>query len=225
MSAPSDSRASTAAPTVTDKSGLSPLSALGMSALIFLLIPIAQKLATSPFGPQEIMQTAQLAPPELLEELPPPPPPEEEFEEPELEEAPPPPSIEALDFLLNPDVSGIASADMRLPDVEMDRRALTDLDIFEISDLDDPPGVVFSSAPQYPESMRRAGIGGRVIMRFVVDEEGRARDIIVEASPNPAFDRPAIDAVRQWRFTIGKKNGRAVKFRMRLPMVFDASAF
>jgi len=224
MSAPSDPHASTTAPTVADNSGLSPLSAIGMSLLIFLLIPIAQKLATSPYKDREIMQTTQLAPPELMEDIPPPPPPEEIIEEPELQEAPPPPSIEALEFMLNPDVTGIASADMRLPDVEMDRR-LTDLDIFDISDLDEPPGVVFSAAPQYPESMRRAGIGGRVIMRFVVDEEGRARDIIVEASPNPAFDRPAIDAVRQWRFTIGKKNGRVVKFRMRLPMVFDASAF
>lgn len=221
MSAPTDTRPPAEPPAVADRVGMSPLAAVGMSALIFLLIPIAQMLSGIPLGPQLPPAAQAIPPPEILEDIPPPPPDDPEIDQPELEESPPPPALEALDFLLNPDVSGVASADLRLPDLEPGRDQLTDLQIFDVSDLDETPSRLVAISPVYPESMRRAGIGGRVVVEFEVDRQGHTRNVRVLATPNPAFDRPTIDAIRQWRFTIGRRNGQPVEFRMRVPVSFD----
>jgi protein TonB len=45
----------------------------------------------------------------------------------------------------------------------------------------------------------------------------------VEKSTNPAFERPALDAVRQWKFEPGTRNGQRVEFKMRQPITFRAS--
>jgi protein TonB len=34
------------------------------------------------------------------------------------------------------------------------------------------------------------------------------------------FEAPALKAVKQWKFEPGKKNGKAVRFRMRVPITF-----
>ena len=44
-----------------------------------------------------------------------------------------------------------------------------------------------------------------------------------EKSTNPSFDRPAIEAVRQWKFEPGTRNGERVAFKMRVPITFSAS--
>lgn len=206
---------------MADRTGMSPLTAVGISALIFLLIPIAQMLSGIPPGLDFAEIAATIPPPIEMEDVPPPQEDEQEVEPPDMKEAPPPPSIEALDFLLNPDISGIASADLRLPDLDVNRDDLTRIDLFDISDLDERPMPLVQVQVQYPEAMRRAGIGGRAYVLMEVDQEGVPRNLRVESSPNPAFDRPIMDAVRQWRFSIGRKNGRPVAFRMRLPLVFD----
>jgi TonB family protein len=59
-----------------------------------------------------------------------------------------------------------------------------------------------------------------VVIDFVVDEQGKVRNAIIVQSDNPAFDEPALKALRQWRFQPAIQDGRPVKIRQRLPMVF-----
>jgi protein TonB len=42
----------------------------------------------------------------------------------------------------------------------------------------------------------------------------------VQQSTDPVFERPALAAVKQWRFEPGKRNGKPVRFRMRVPITF-----
>src|SRR5262249_44382328 len=50
---------------------------------------------------------------------------------------------------------------------------------------------------------------GTVRVVFVVDREGHVVNPQVESSTDPAFEKPALDAVKQWRFEAGTRRGRA----------------
>lgn len=73
---------------------------------------------------------------------------------------------------------------------------------------------------QYPELARLAGIEGRVIIQFVIDENGVVSDPIIVRSIGGGCDEAAIEAVRKLEFIPGRQRGRAVKVRFSLPIVF-----
>jgi protein TonB len=58
------------------------------------------------------------------------------------------------------------------------------------------------------------------VVEFGVDEGGRVYDPRVVRSSDALFDEPTLEAVRQWRFEPGRRNGRIVRFRMMLPVEF-----
>ena len=69
-----------------------------------------------------------------------------------------------------------------------------------------------------PDMKRKAP--GQVYVIFVVDEQGRVQNPKVQRSSDPIFERAALTAVRQWKFEPGKREGRPVRFRMRVPLTF-----
>jgi TonB family protein len=93
-----------------------------------------------------------------------------------------------------------------------------------------PPRVTSQRTPDYPYSMSRFGLRGEVTLDFDVDVDGKVKNPVVYSSDNPAFDEPAIKAVREWKFQPATRDGNPVKSRQRVPIVFDpgrpgASAF
>ena len=83
------------------------------------------------------------------------------------------------------------------------------------------PRVLRQIPPTYPLAMRQSGLRGEVLVDFVVDIEGRVTRAFVVRSLNPAFDEPALDAVDQWTFEPGRKDGVPVKTHMRVPVFFQ----
>jgi len=75
--------------------------------------------------------------------------------------------------------------------------------------------------PIFPRSMRSSGMKGEVLLSFEVDEQGKVINPVVKRSNNPAFDGPAIDALLEWKFKPGTKNGVPVKTRMAVPIFFE----
>lgn len=73
---------------------------------------------------------------------------------------------------------------------------------------------------KYPEIARKAGVEGRVIVQFVVDESGNVQDPVVVRGIGAGCDEEAIRAVRLAKFTPGKQRGKAVKVKMSLPITF-----
>ena len=84
-----------------------------------------------------------------------------------------------------------------------------------------PPRVKKQSRPEYPYAMRRANIEGQVLVAFVVDVEGRTRDIYPLKSNNPLFEEAALNAVAKWTFDPAQVDGRLVNTRMRVPIIFN----
>lgn len=96
-------------------------------------------------------------------------------------------------------------------------------DFASLADLDQRPRAIFQAAPNYPSELRKRNLEGSVQVVFLVDRDGKVVGPKVEKSTNPSFDRPAIEAVRQWKFEPGTRNGEKVSFKMRVPITFSAS--
>jgi len=93
--------------------------------------------------------------------------------------------------------------------------------VFEISDLDEPPRPLARLKPIYPPQARMRRIEGEVVVEFIVNAEGTARDIVVVSSrPGDIFTTAAVRAIERWRFTPGTKDGEAVATRVRQKVAF-----
>jgi protein TonB len=195
---------------------------------IFLVLPVMQTIGSP--APRDLyvrgVDIANLPPP-------PPPPPEEEQKEEEAPEEPPelveqaqPLDLSELELALNPGYGEGLFGDFTVTlfnqlqsgegGEEIDR-------IFSLSDLDQEPRVIFQRTPNYPPELRRSKRQGKVIVVFLVDTRGRVINPRVEKSTDPAFERAALDAIKQWRFEPGTRNGEKVQFKMRQPFSFNAS--
>jgi len=88
--------------------------------------------------------------------------------------------------------------------------------------VEEPPALLAGHPPIYPELLRSAGIGGRVIVQAVVDTFGRAEPgtAAVIASPNPGFDGPARAYVLGALFRPARVHGRAVRVLVSVPIDF-----
>jgi TonB family protein len=86
--------------------------------------------------------------------------------------------------------------------------------VYELLTLDVKPRSVKQAAPIYPYSQSQAGLTGTVRIEFIIDVEGRVRNPYVVESNNPAFERPALDAVLKWEFKPGVKDGHPVNVRV-----------
>ena len=89
------------------------------------------------------------------------------------------------------------------------------------TNLDNTPRTRSQVGPTYPASERKAGITGEVLVEFIVDESGRVTNPRVIRSSSAAFETSTLRAVAKWRFEPGIKNGRAVRFRMMVPVSFN----
>ncbi|NBC15998.1 MAG: TonB family protein [Bacteroidetes bacterium] len=73
---------------------------------------------------------------------------------------------------------------------------------------------------EYPEIARKAGVEGRVIVQFVVDENGNVQDPVVVRGIGAGCDEEALRVVREAKFQPGKQRGKPVKVKMSLPITF-----
>lgn len=93
-------------------------------------------------------------------------------------------------------------------------------DTWNADDLDKKPVITSRAAPRYPHEMKRNGISGTVVLRFIVDSRGDVADVDVVSSTDPEFSKAAVEAMLRWKFRPGMKNNRRVNTRMEMPMSF-----
>jgi TonB family protein len=72
------------------------------------------------------------------------------------------------------------------------------------------PKVLHKIDPEYTKEAKDAKIEGTVVMSLEVHPDGRAHNLHVERSLDPGLDQKALEAVKQWEFEPGKKDGRPV---------------
>ncbi len=94
----------------------------------------------------------------------------------------------------------------------------------EFSDLFDalsPPRPIFDSLPQYPSSMRKAGIEGVVVIELGIDENGTILYGKIIRSLGREFDITVIRWAKKLRFYPAlDKDKNPIRCRIRLPVRF-----
>ena len=153
----------------------------------------------------------------------------------QIQKPPPPPK---------PPVPVEVPDDEILEDDDLDLDASLDLEE-EISDIPPPPPpveeeevepeifVIVEQMPEligglgglqkkitYPAIAKKANVEGRVIVQFVVDEQGNVINPVVVRELGAGCDEEALKAVSQAKFKPGKQRGQPVKVKMSLPITF-----
>lgn len=204
--------------------------ALGGAALltlaVFLVLPLTQMVSSKVQRLQTItaVNTAELQE-DTQEEEPPPPPPE-----PEPPPEPPPPTLADAPQPMNLNVSlevafgsGGGYAGAMPAGLMAGGSPGVGLDAFDVAELEKRPELLAAVPPLYPPALRKAGVEGSVSVVFVLDEDGHVEDPRVERSSRTEFEKPALEALRKWRFRPGMKDGQPVRTFMRQPIRFTLS--
>ncbi len=95
--------------------------------------------------------------------------------------------------------------------------------LYSLNELDQAPVARFQARPQYPAELRAAGIEGSVVVEFVVGTEGDVEHARAVRSTHPALESAAAEAVTRWKFKAGRKDGRDVRTRLQIPIVFTVA--
>ncbi len=91
----------------------------------------------------------------------------------------------------------------------------------EGAEYDVKPVPVKTPPPEFPSSMARDGIAGVVALKVEIDETGAVTSCAVAKSSNVEFDKPAMNAVKNWKFKPAQKGGAPVKVSLVIPIRFD----
>lgn len=192
-----------------------------ITAIIFCVLPFSH-IVNKPSRTLELRKTSAADLPPPVEPLAPPPPPEAE----KPQEAPPEPQLadtpQQIPLSADLDVAvGSGGALAGFGEI----RALTaaetvQQDAFDVADLEKRPEAISQIPPLYPPELRKAKIEGQVTLVFVLSEGGRVEEPRVENSSRPEFEKPALEAIRKWRFRPGIKDGQPVRTYVRIPMRF-----
>lgn len=189
---------------------LAALITLLLNGALFLILPAIIGPGKVQPGPTplvqgiEVIRIKRVEPPPRSKENKAPPP---ERKKPEKQEHLPPrpvmPPKLTLPFTLNPKMPA-APNDLQLPMVATAPLQPGTIDGVSVHQLDKPLNTLSRIPPSYPLRARRRGIEGKVIVRFLVDEEGAVRQLsIVDADPPGTFEKSVLQCVAKWRYTPG----------------------
>lgn len=95
--------------------------------------------------------------------------------------------------------------------------------VVEFVNCQNPPTIVSTPRLVYPEMARIAGIEGKVFVRVLISEDGRAmRSEVVKRVPADCtmFDKEATRIAMETKYTPGQQNGQRVRVWMTIPVRF-----
>ncbi|RKX33195.1 MAG: hypothetical protein DRP71_10800 [Verrucomicrobia bacterium] len=196
------------------------IGSFAATAILFMALPLTQ-LVDRPGPPDEVSTTQDfaLAAPilDLTEEKPP----IEKVDQPKDPEYIEP--VELISLIgIEAIIDGlVGNGGGRFTDSLRGANLVDLIDTFDPGELDRVPVALHRVAPNYPYELKTAGIEGSVLLVFIVDEMGRVREVRVEGSSHQEFERPSIEALRQWKFEPGSVDDRAVRTRMKIPLRFS----
>ena len=94
---------------------------------------------------------------------------------------------------------------------------------FSLAELDQKPRAIIQTSPVYPTEMQGKKTEGVVTVLFVVDAGGKVENPRVEKSSHKAFELPALNAIKRWKFEPGLRAGQRVPSKMRISIRFPAN--
>jgi len=112
----------------------------------------------------------------------------------------------------------------------------TDLDLTPVVASGPQPGKIYEAYevkapvllhrvdPPYPPILVRSGVSAMVVVRCIIDKNGRVRDPQVTVPARfGAFNDAVMSAVQKWRYTPGSLNGEAVETYLNVTVHFSVT--
>lgn len=164
---------------------------------------------------QEVVKMEDVTQTEQEEKPPPPPRPQVPVEVPNDE------IVEDQDINLNADFSQDDKLEMPPPPEEEDEE-----DFFvAVENMPELKGGLakLQKKINYPEMARKAGIEGKVIIQFIVNEEGKVENPKVIRGIGGGCDKEALRVVKKAEFEPGRQRGNPVRVQFSLPITFRLS--
>jgi TonB family protein len=93
-------------------------------------------------------------------------------------------------------------------------------DVFRVGNGVTAPALLHKTEPQYTEGARSGKIQGTTVLGIDIGPDGVARNFEILRSIEPGLDQKAIDAVQQWQFRPGTKDGVPVTVRATIEVNF-----
>ena len=111
---------------------------------------------------------------------------------------------------------------MRVPPKFVRVATIHEQTIYEPGDGVTLPAPIKQVRPEYTDAAKDARIEGSVLLECAVMTDGRAARIRVVKSLDTVhgLDASAVEALRQWQFRPGTKDGKAVAVRVHVEMTF-----
>lgn len=192
------------------------------AAGVFLILPFTQYISSVGDDKIEIRTVDVSLPP------PPPPPPEPPPPEEDKVEEPPPElqrttqqlSLSQMDLALNPGIGDAMAGAFAFEGFGVEPDTVGDLQIFDVSDLDQAPRRTKTVLPIYPAELRRIRVEGTVALIVIIDQNGRTTVEKVVSSSAREFTQPAILAAEQCVFEPPTKDGKPVRARYTMNVPF-----
>ena len=83
------------------------------------------------------------------------------------------------------------------------------------------PQLLTDVKPAYPADARAAGVTGAVKLQCVVLDDGSVGDVQITEGLTESIDVEAVRTLRQWTFTPGQRDGKAVPVQVEIEMTFN----
>lgn len=106
------------------------------------------------------------------------------------------------------------------------KRTSSDVDnnAYMFFEVDVPPQVIKSVSPEYPGEAKENNLSGTVTLDYIVTKEGNVEDVYLERRERTVeesiFGKAAMEAIKQYVFEPGIKDGKAVDVFMQTPIHF-----
>ncbi len=104
---------------------------------------------------------------------------------------------------------------------------VSSMTVFTIDQVDTPASLIAgTAAPEYPDSLRREGVPGRVVVELVVNVDGSLDDqsVTLVSSTHPMFTGAVQQALATAKFRVATLRSRLVRQVLQLPFVFRLGA-
>ncbi len=133
--------------------------------------------------------------------------------------AAPPPSLNSAIGSVGIELPGFAPSDMD----SASQKLLGDVKsaVMTADSVDQKPRPMHQPQPKLPPRIVQKQIEGKVLLRLLVDEDGRVERIrVMKAEPKGLFEDSVKEAARQWRYQPAQYQGKPVKTWIEVPMNF-----
>jgi len=108
--------------------------------------------------------------------------------------------------------NNIADSKNEGPAVSSEARVVEDSNAIILSSKGAEKRLIHSVPPKYPAEARSRGAQGTIVLKIVVDENGKVASVgLVEG--NAALANSAIEAVKQWRYRPYERDGKNLSFQ------------